>query len=106
MSYSLSQYFFKKGISRFKEGQYQDALGFFLKATKEDKQNHKAWNALGVTYSRLETYADANSCFHAALRLDPDNQAYLDNLKKNRVHMRKNSPPKTDQLPNKPDHPS
>lgn len=88
MSFSLSQYLFKKGITCYREGRYQDAIGFFTKATKKDPLNHKAWNALGVAYSKYGDYSEANTCFHTALRLEPDSDAYLENLKKNRTHMR------------------
>ena len=88
MSFSLSQYLFKKGIACYREGKYQDAIGFFTKATKKDPLNHKAWNALGVSYSKNGDYSEANTCFHTALRLEPESDAYLENLKKNRVHMR------------------
>ena len=74
---------FEEGLNLFKAGDYETALMIFEEITESDFQNHKAWNALGVTYSKLGRTEDAVSCFDNALKIKPDAQVYQKNKKIN-----------------------
>jgi len=74
---------FQDGIILFKSGDYDAAADHFLQVTKEEKENHKAWNALGTCLSILGEYDDANNCFKNAVHLQPNNETYKNNLIKN-----------------------
>lgn len=73
---------FRQGLQAFKDHQYETACEFLLKATEEDQQNHKAWNALGVVLSKIDDTAQAIICFENALSLDPCNEIYQKNFGK------------------------
>ena len=78
---------FKEGIRYFKSGEYKQSKKIFTQLVKTDNHNHKAWNALGVTYTKLEQYKEANTCFKNALILAPGTAAYERNLEKNLVKL-------------------
>ncbi len=73
---------FKQGVSYFKDEKFEQAFNIFLEIVSYNKKNHKAWNALGVTLSKLGNYAEINTCFENALFLDPKNLVYQKNLTK------------------------
>ena len=75
---------FDEGMRAFNKKDYHTAITLFLQATEEDEQNHKAWNALGVTYVNIHQYNDADTCFKNAIALAPGNDIYLKNRLKNR----------------------
>ena len=74
---------FEEGLNLFKAGDYETALTIFEEITGSDLQNHKAWNALGVTYSKLGRTEDAGLCFDNALKIKPGAQVYLRNKEVN-----------------------
>lgn len=74
---------FKDGMAYFKEGKLNQAIEAFDAEVKLDKNNHKAWNALGVTFSKNGRYSDAATCFENALICDPGNAVYKKNRDKN-----------------------
>lgn len=74
---------YKEGIRLFKEGKYSEAIKEFQEEIRVNDQNHKAWNALGVTYSKLEQYESADTCYKKALSHANDNPTYEKNREKN-----------------------
>ncbi|MFH0968687.1 MAG: PKD domain-containing protein [Methanobacteriota archaeon] len=76
---------FDEGIQAFNKKEYYTAIKLFLQATKEDDQNHKAWNALGVTFVKTHSYQDADECFKIAVTLSPGNAIYIRNQRSNRA---------------------
>jgi Flp pilus assembly protein TadD len=75
---------FTEGLREFKAGRYEKAIEFFSRVTEENRHNHKAWNALGVCYSHLEKYEEAERCFRNAIAASPDSDIYLNNCLKNK----------------------
>lgn len=70
---------FHKGLKAYRDGNYPEAVQLLKKAVAENETNHKAWNALGVTYSRMGRIEDAVSCYENALKYDPGNTSYEQN---------------------------
>ena len=68
---------FEEGMKFFKDKKFSEAIIKFHSAIDEDDQNPKIWNALGVSYSKIGQYDDAETCFENALLLDPNNLSYL-----------------------------
>ena len=78
MSYSA-------GMEAFRSGNYQAAADAFHAAIDADDQDHKAWNALGVVYTKTGEYEAADTCYENALTLAPGTAAYQRNQAKNRA---------------------
>lgn len=74
---------YEQGLKFFKEEKFTEAVNEFRDEIKANDQNHKVWNALGVTYSRLEQYESADICYKRAISLAIDNTTYVDNREKN-----------------------
>ncbi len=70
---------FHEGMKAFRDGRYQEAIEILQKAVATNEQNHKAWNALGVTYSKLGQLEEALTCYENALKYDPGNLSYEQN---------------------------
>jgi FKBP-type peptidyl-prolyl cis-trans isomerase 2 len=73
---------FQNGMKAFRDGRYEDAIAHFENAIEKDENNEKAWNAYGVTCSKLGRNDDAIICFENALSLNPENTTYEKNLLK------------------------
>lgn len=73
---------FRQGLALFNAGKYQEAFDIFQEITENDETNHKVWNALGVTSSKIGEQDSALICFKNALSFDPDNAKYKSNLEK------------------------
>lgn len=71
--------YFSDGIFAFKQGDYSKAINEFHAAIEENDQNHKAWNAMGVTCSKLGMHEEAETCFDNALLIYPNSERYLKN---------------------------
>jgi len=85
---------FRKGIDLFKSGKYQEASDIFLQLIEKDDRNHKAWNALGVVYTRTGRYEEADDCYGKALSIAPGTAPYQRNQERNRSNLQpKESPP-------------
>jgi tetratricopeptide (TPR) repeat protein len=74
---------FSEGKTAFHTGDLQRAIDSFYAVVEANDQHHLAWNALGVIYSRVHEYEDADICFRNALTLMPDNPIYLQNRGRN-----------------------
>jgi len=74
---------FEEGLKLFKEGNYLAASYIFEAITISDHYNHKAWNALGVTYTKIGRIKEAGTCFNNAVKLKPDSEIYRKNKKIN-----------------------
>lgn len=74
---------FSEGMRLFKEKNYLMAENSFRDLINSDHTNHKAWNALGVTFSKNGKYDFADEAFEQALILDPGNITYEKNQNRN-----------------------
>lgn len=70
---------FHKGLKAYRDGQYQEAIQLLYEAVSDNEKNHKAWNALGVTFSKLGRFEEAVNCYENALKYDPGNTSYEQN---------------------------
>lgn len=73
---------FQSGMDAFKAGNYQEAADAFHDVITENDQDHKAWNALGVSFTKMGLHPEADICFKNALAFNPENEVYLKNRKK------------------------
>lgn len=80
MTNPAEQKSFSQGLSLFKSGKYQEASEKFLQIINQNEGNHKAWNALGVSLSKIGDRENAKLCFENAVALDPNNITYNKNL--------------------------
>lgn len=70
---------FHEGLKAYRDGRYQEAIQLLYEAVADNEKNHKAWNALGVTFSKLGRFEDALNCYENALKYDPGNLSYEQN---------------------------
>jgi archaellin len=70
---------FHKGLKAYRDGKYQEAVQLLYSAVSENEKNHKAWNALGVTFSKMGRLEEAVTCYENALKYDPGNTSYEQN---------------------------
>ena len=70
---------FHKGLKAYRDGNYPEAVQLLKNAVNENEGNHKAWNALGVTFSKMGRIEEAVSCYENALKYDPGNISYEQN---------------------------
>ena len=73
---------YQEGIKEFRIGNYERAGELFHEVLDHDDQNPKAWNALGITCSKIGKSEDALTCFENALMLEPGNVTYQNNYDK------------------------
>jgi len=78
---------YKNGIEAFKKGELTHAGDLFMQVIDEKEDHHRAWNALGVVLTKTKKYDKADVCFENALSLDPSNEVYEKNRKKNKKHV-------------------
>jgi tetratricopeptide (TPR) repeat protein len=78
---------FTEGLKEYKAGRYKTAIEYFSKVIEKDDRNHKAWNAMGVCYSSLRMYEDADRCFRNAIAIFPESPVYMNNRMKNRKNI-------------------
>lgn len=67
------------GMQYYREGKYKSAQDVFHQLVEEFEEDHKSWNALGVTCSQLGDNDTAEVCFNNALFLSPDTERYAKN---------------------------
>jgi Zn-dependent protease with chaperone function len=70
---------FQNGMIEYKRGNIQKSREYFKQAIDVDDQNPKAWNALGIIFSKLGQNKDALTCFENARLLEPNNPTYQKN---------------------------
>ncbi len=87
MTNPTGQDLFRQGVAQFKSGNYQEASTFFLRIIDQDEENHKAWNSLGVVYTKIGRYVEADECYEKALTLAPNTAPYQRNQERNRANM-------------------
>ena len=76
---------FTSGMNAFRDKQYSEAIDYFFREIRENPDNHRAYNALGVTQTKTGDTIGAEICFQKALLLDPSNATYKKNLEKIRA---------------------
>lgn len=90
---------YKKGIEAFRRGELQNASNLLIQVVEASEEDHRAWNALGVVFTKMGKYEDAEVCFENALTLDPSNEVYKRNQEKNRSHIKKSVRDQLSSLP-------
>lgn len=70
------------GLGRLKdrEGKLEEALNYYLKATKSHPDSAAAWNHLGLCYARMGRSRDAVAAFEKAISLAPREPRYRHNV--------------------------
>lgn len=79
---------YDEGKEEFKKGNYHKAAKKFQELIDKNENDDKAWNSLGVCYSKLEQYENANICFENALTINGDNSIYKKNFEKNKIKIK------------------
>lgn len=74
--------YYREGMIFYKDSNYSEALELFLKATKDDPEDHRSYNASGICYSKIGDNEKAKLSFESALMLDSNNAIYQKNLEK------------------------
>lgn len=70
--------YLNRGIRAYKEGNWLEAATQFDRATQTDPQNVQAWHHLALTCVKEERWnSKAQEAIERALRLEPQNAAYL-----------------------------
>jgi predicted TPR repeat methyltransferase len=70
-----TQALFNLGVISMREGQFKEAIEFYLQAVKIDTRFYDAHNNLGVAYLTLKDQSAALLHFRAAAQLQPNNAA-------------------------------
>lgn len=83
------QTIYKTGVDAYRRGELQKASDLLMQVVEASEEDHRAWNALGVVFTRMGKYEDAEVCFDNALTLDPSNEVYMRNREKNKGHIKK-----------------
>ena len=73
------QTIYKTGVDAYRRGELQKASDLLMQVVEASEEDHRAWNALGVVFTRMGKYEDAEVCFDNALTLDPSNEVYMRN---------------------------
>ena len=77
-SKAIDQY--NKGMNKFKEGNYKDALPWFEKAVKTDPAFAFAWDNIGICNRNLNNFDKALEAYNKSLELDPKGKTPLQNI--------------------------
>jgi tetratricopeptide (TPR) repeat protein len=64
---------FQKGISYYKQGQYQKAIGEFEQIVKENPDYEAGYRVLGDSYLKVKNFEKASQAFDRALELKDNN---------------------------------
>jgi len=64
---------FQKGVSYYKQGQYQKAIGEFEQIVKENPDYEAGYRVLGDSYLKVKNFQKAAQAFDRALELKPNN---------------------------------
>jgi|GEM_PF-3348846 len=76
---SASQYF-KTGISLFDQGNYEQALSAFQKATEDDPNYAEAYYNLAIIYDLQGRFSEAIEAYRKVVQIDPQVGTVLKNL--------------------------
>ncbi len=69
--------FYKLGIAKMQEGQYQEAFVNFQKAIMNNPEDKRSYYALGLVYQEFGQYKEAEASFKKAIELDKNySEAY------------------------------
>ena len=60
-----------KGQSLLKDGNFNEALGFFEQALLLNQDNPDLWNHKGIALRSMGRYEEAMECFNKSLKIDP-----------------------------------
>lgn len=61
-------------------GEFQKAIDDCKTALKYDPNYGKAFGRLGLAYSKMNRHSEAIDAYRNALRIEPDNQDYKNNM--------------------------
>ncbi len=71
---------YDKAMDFYRAEDYDNALKYYKKAVKIDKEFAFAWDMVGITYRKLEQYKNAVKAYKKSLKLDPRGKMPLQNL--------------------------
>ncbi len=71
---------FSSGLAFYNTGQYEQAIGEFLKAAEKDEKQPAVWANLGLSYQKLKQFDKALDAYQKALALKPDDVNIYQNL--------------------------
>ncbi|KZL92993.1 tetratricopeptide repeat protein [Clostridium magnum] len=69
---ALHVFFFEKGLSMYKVGNYENSIKYFDKAIAIDKRNYTAYYAKGEALDKLRRYDEAIQYYDKAISLKPN----------------------------------
>uniref|UniRef100_A0A182IZV0 SGTA homodimerisation domain-containing protein n=1 Tax=Anopheles atroparvus TaxID=41427 RepID=A0A182IZV0_ANOAO len=72
-------------------GDYSRAADDCRMALRHDPDYSKAWGRLGLAYSKMNQHQQAITAYQNAIRLEPDNQDYKNNLSVSQQHLEERS---------------
>ncbi len=70
----------KKGVEQYRAKNYERAYEYFMAALKQEKNNHVAYNNLGLTLKKQKMYKGAFESYRAALAIKKDYKECYNNL--------------------------
>lgn len=71
---------YEEGMNLYSQGEHEKAVKLFTKVLKQDPNQHKSLNALGLCLNKLGDLKQAEECFSKAILLAPHNEDYIQNL--------------------------
>jgi tetratricopeptide (TPR) repeat protein len=82
LEFELPQDAVTRGLRLEKEGKVEEAFSAYLGAVQKDRNDARAWAALGRLYHRLGRKEHAVRCFEEVLRIRPEKQDLRDWLER------------------------
>lgn len=70
---------YKRGMAKYKDGEWKEAAEIFHAIVEDDQVNHRAWNAYGICLTKLGEYKEAGKSYENALLMQPGNASYEKN---------------------------
>ncbi len=67
---------YNKGVDAMNQGDFQDAVECFDKATSLDPKDVKSWNNKGISLLSMSRFDDAIECIEKTIELDPKHAFY------------------------------
>jgi len=74
-------YYYNSGVRLMEDGYYERALYCFNKALAIDSTKAELYHTKGLTLVFLDKLNEGNVCLKEAIKLDPNNKAYIDTFK-------------------------
>lgn len=76
----LPQDGFDRGFRLYQEGKYKESVALLESLSKQDEENPRIWNLLGLNYAQLGESKAARKALRKAVKYDPSSILYRGNL--------------------------